>query len=271
MGKAYAVVSIKAANVTVSGFTLENGSSHGFYASENSYGNLHHNVITGCKDRGILLGSGQPYAVIDHNTFANNEVSTVYSYRDDSRTKFTNNISYDNGRSIVTDSTTTHMSIKYNCFYGGTNDSLTAKTSKTNIRMDPLFVDAESDFHLQDGSPCLGAGKDGTDIGALGKGKNPVVEKPAAQEAGGKYRVVVYTNDKDLGEKVLNVVRAAGFANDKSYVTDDPNDTANIKYGAATKDDVKAMRKLVSALYDGKIEESNEFDSDDEDVFINLP
>ena len=98
-----------------------------------------------------------------------------------------------------------------------------------------------------------------------------MVEKPAVKEEGGKYRVVVYVNDNDLGEKVLNVVKAAGFANDKSYVTDEPNDNANIKYGAATKDDVKAMRKLVGALYDGKIEESNEFDSDDEDVFINLP
>jgi hypothetical protein len=34
---------------------------------------------------------------------------------------------------------------------------------------------------------------------------------------------------------------------------------------------VKAMRKLVSAFYDGRLEEKAEFDSDDSDIFINLP
>jgi hypothetical protein len=271
VGEAYSVVGIKAKNITVSGFTLQNGSSHGFYASENSYANLHHNVITGCKDRGILLGSGKPYAIIDHNTFANNKVSTIYSYRDDARTEFTNNISYDNGRSIVTDSTVSHMTIKYNCFYAGTNDSLPARTSKTNMRKDPLFVDAESDFHLRDGSPCLGAGKDGSDIGALGKGKNPVIEKTVATKATGVYKIVVYADDEDLGKKVLDVLLAGGFGSSESYVTEGPNDDANIKYGAATKDDIKAMRKLVSVFYDGKLEEMEEFDEDDYDVFINLP
>ena len=31
------------------------------------------------------------------------------------------------------------------------------------------------------------------------------------------------------------------------------------------------MRKLVGAFYDGKLEEKEEFDEDDFDVFINLP
>ena len=273
VGKAYAIVNAKAKGVTVTGFALQNGSSHGFYASENNYGTLSYCVVTGCKDRGILLGSGEPYAVIDHNTFANNKVSTIYSYRDDSGTKFTNNISYDNGRSIVTDSTMSHMTIKYNCFYGGTNDSLPLATSKTNISKDPTFVDeGEGDFHLADGSPCLGAGKDGSNIGALGKGKNPVIEKPKkTAEPTGVYKIVVYANDEDLGQKVLDVLTAGGFANSESYVTEDPNDDANIKYGAASEEDVKEMHRFVSTLYDGEIEESNEFDSDDYDVYINLP
>lgn len=261
MDKAYAVVSAKAKGVTVTGFTLQNGSSHGFYASENNYGTLSYCVITGCKDRGMLLGSGEPYAVIDHNTFANNQVSTIYSYRDDARTKFTNNISYEDGRAIVTDSTVSHMTIKYNCFYGGANDSVAAKTSKTNMIKDPKFLDADSDFHLQDGS----------NIGALGKGKNPVIEKPAAKKASGVYKIVVLADDEDLGKKVLDVLVAGGFGNSESYVTGGPDDDANIKYGAATRDDVKAMRKLISVFYDGKLEETEEFDSDDYDVFINLP
>jgi hypothetical protein len=271
MGKAYAVVSAKAKGVTVTGFTLQNGSSHGFYASENNYGTLNYCVITSCRDRGILLGSGKPYAVIDHNTFANNKVSAIYAYTDDPRTKFTNNVVYENGRSIVTDSTMSHMTVKYNCFWGQSNDSEATRTSKTNFRADPLFVDATSDFHLQEGSACLGRGEKESNVGALGKGTNPVIEKPRAKESGAKYRVVVFANDQDMGEKVLAVIKAAGLAEDESYVTDEPNEDANIKYGAASEEDIKAMHKLVSVLYDGEIEESDDFESDDYDVFINLP
>lgn len=119
---------------------------------------------------------------------------------------------------------------------------------------------------MTDGSPCLGAGKDGSDIGALSKGKNPAVK-----EADGKYHVVVYAHDKDLGILVLDAIRAAGYANDESYVTDEPNEDANIKCGAASKEDIKAIRELVSAFYDGWLVKKKEFDSDDYDVFINLP
>ncbi len=269
--EAYAVVKIEAKGVTVTGLTLQNGSSHGVYISGTNWGNVHHNVITGNTDRGILLGSGTPYAVIDHNTFANNKVSAIYAYTDDPRTKFTNNVVYENGRSIVTDSTMSHMTVKYNCFYGQSNDSATAATSKTNLRKDPLFVDAESDFHLREGSPCLAKGEKGSMIGALGKGKNPEVAKPVGTENGTKYRVVVYATDQAFGEKVLGVIKAAGYANDDSYVSEEPNDDANIKYGAANEQDVTAIRKLVNVLYDGKVEELNEFDSDDYDIFINLP
>jgi len=270
-GDAYSVVKIGAEGVTVSGFTLQNGSSHGIYVSEDNWGNIHHNVITGNNDRGILLGSGRPHAVIDHNTFANNKVSAIYAYTDDPRTKFTNNAVYKNGRSIVTDSTMTHMTVKYNCFWGQSNDSVAVRTSKTNFRADPLFVNPESDFHLQDASPCLGQGEKKSNIGALGKGTHPVIEKPAVDDKNGQYRVVILANDQDLGEKILDVIKAAGYAKDESYVTDEPNDDANIKYGAASDDDIEAIRKLVGVLYDAEPEASNDFDSDDYDIFINLP
>jgi parallel beta-helix repeat protein len=271
VGKAYAIVSANAQGVTVTGFTLTNAESHGFYVTGTNYGTLSYCVVTDCKDRGILLASGKPYAIIDHNTFANNKVSTIYSYRDDARTKFTNNISYDNGRSIVTDSTMSHMTIKYNCFYGGTNDSLPVRTSKTNFRADPLFVEPQSDFHLQEGSPCLGKGEKESNIGALGTGKNPEIQKPKKSKASAQYRVVVFANDQDLGEKVLGVIKAAGFANDESYVGDEPDEDAMIEYGAASADDVAAMHKLISVLYEDDIQESDAFEADDYDVFIYLP
>jgi hypothetical protein len=269
--KAYAVVKIDAQGVTVTGFTLQNGSSHGAYVSGTNWGNIHHNVITGNIDRGILLGSGTPHAIMDHNTFANNTISAIYAYTDEPKSKFTNNIVYENGRSIVTDSTISHMTVKYNCFWGQSNDSEATRTSKTNFRADPLFVDPAGDFHVQEGSPCLGKGEKDSNIGALGTGTNPIIEKPAAAKTTGVYKIVVYANDEDLGKKVLDVLIAGGFGNSESYVSEDPNDDANIKYGAASKEDVKAMRKLVGAFYDHKLEVKEEFDEDDYDVFINLP
>ena len=164
------------------------------------------------------------------------------------------------------------MTAKHNCFYGGSNDDDALATSKTNIAGDPKFVAATEDFHLQPGSPCLGAGEKKSDIGAPGKGKNPVIENPKpAAKATGMYKVTVNAEDSELGEKVLAVLTAGGFASSESYVCDDPDFDASIKYGTATKDDVKAMRKLISVFYDGKLEEEEAFDSDDYDVFINLP
>lgn len=96
-------------------------------------------------------------------------------------------------------------------------------------------------------------------------------QSQAGDAGSNKYRVVVYANDDELGQKVLDVVKVAGFAKDESCVIHGANGNAYIKYGAASADDVRTMRKLVSRLYDGTLVALNEFDSDDHDVFINLP
>jgi|GEM_PF-3422646 len=90
-------------------------------------------------------------------------------------------------------------------------------------------------------------------------------------KASNGYRVVIQANDKDLGKIVLNALKTAGFANNESYVTASPDDEARVKYGAATRDYIKAMRRLVSTYYSGTLEEKEKFDPDDRDVFLNLP
>ena len=188
------VVSILVPGVTVTGFTLRNGAGTGVSIKDSTnLCNINHNVIIGMPYPGVSIGSGSLFTVIDHNTFAKNDQFAVNAEDDDPGTEITNNIFYMNGdespvfRSIISGGILGHVtSVKYNCFFGQPNDSATAGTSSTNLRTDPMLVDPPNDFHLEDGSPCLGAASDGTDFGALGKGKNPTDEKPATKGAGGK-------------------------------------------------------------------------------------
>lgn len=57
--------------------------------------------------------------------------------------------------------------IEHNCIYNNVSGPYNNASSETDIFEDPMFVDARNgDFHLQPGSPCIGAGTDGQSIGA---------------------------------------------------------------------------------------------------------
>jgi hypothetical protein len=96
-------------------------------------------------------------------------------------------------------------------------------------------------------------------------------EGPKATADTGKYRVVVLANDKELGDKVLSALRDAGFTGEPSRVFGRADDAASMKYCAATKEDVKAMIKLVSGLYKGKLKVKEGLRSRECDVLFTLP
>jgi hypothetical protein len=188
------VVSIHAKGVTVAGFTLQNATTTGacFYGDIN-WGTINHNVIIGSHHVGVRLAHYMRYAIIDHNTFAKNDQFAISADSDYAGTEISNNIFYMNNSGelpvfgSITTGTLTHVTpVKYNCFWGQAKDSATAATSSTNLWANPQLVDPPDDCHLADGSPCLGAASDGSDLGALGKGKNPVVESPTTKGKGGK-------------------------------------------------------------------------------------
>lgn len=293
-GEAYAVVSVSARDVTIAGLLISAGESHGIYVNSDNWANIHHNVINGNEDRGILLGSGSPHAVIDHNTFVYNRVSAFYSYEDDPRTSFTNNIVFRNGRALCTDTGLDNMTVAHNCFWDNADDgsdSACAAAGPGNITSDPGLADPVMDHRLSDGSPCIGAAEDGTDIGAFGGAAgsddagevddedcldtdDDLPEPEVAPGAFAKYRVLVFGTDFEMCDGVLNDLRERGFTNPVNNV--EYNETEMdagviIHYGSADRATLECLEDYFGDGIDNKIRETRDFEPDDNDIWIYLP
>ena len=87
-----------------------------------------------------------------------------------------------------------------------------------------------------------------------------------------KHRVVIFTNDKGQVTSLLNAIKSRGFHKD-SYITAEPNDDWNIKWGAAsskTIDEVLAVIDAEMGIPANRLRKSREFDATDSDIFVNL-
>ena len=65
----------------------------------------------------------------------------------------------------------------YNCYWPVGMPSWSVMDNNS-ISADPVFVAAGSDFDLQSGSPCIGTGLDGADMGAYPSDGGPIVPDP---------------------------------------------------------------------------------------------
>ncbi len=92
-------------------------------------------------------------------------------------------------------------------------------------------------------------------------------EKPPDREG---PRVVIFTDDQVRGEQLLARLRTLGYTNDENYVTGEPNDESNIKWGAAADDVIEEVTALADSMFGIELDRQHTFAEDDNDLFINL-
>ena len=140
-----------------------------FYA-EDQGGLISNNVIVG-NSCPINSGLGITYGnyTITNNTIADNTGDTVgVRFFQHCNATLVNNIIWNNADTEIVIDPSATVTITYCDIKGGV-------AGEGNIDSDPLFCEPESgDYQLAENSPCLGAGFEGADIGALGVGCEPV-------------------------------------------------------------------------------------------------
>ena len=167
-GDQYAAIELRTDSNRISGLTVRGADSHGIWVRDGQQF-IDHCLVIGNGDRGIYLSSfaGRAYANITHCTVADNGEVGIHAARDDSNTVITDCVVAFNKRGVVTDQPEGKLVVRRNCLFGNGVDLDRVAPGDSNFLQDPRFVDRENgDFRLKEGSPCIGAGGSGTNIGA---------------------------------------------------------------------------------------------------------
>jgi hypothetical protein len=168
-GDQYAAIELRTDSNRVSGLTVRGADSHGIWVRDGQQ-LIDHCLVIGNGDRGIYLSSfaGRAYASITHCTVTDNGEVGIHAARDDSNTVITDCIIAFNKRGIVTDQPEGKLVVRRNCLFGNGVNLDRVAPGDSNTLQDPRFVDRENgDFRLKKGSPCIGAGAGGTNLGAF--------------------------------------------------------------------------------------------------------
>ena len=86
-------------------------------------------------------------------------------------------------------------------------------------------------------------------------------------------RVVVFCDVVDEGERILGLLRQAGYTNPDNYVHPTPNDDFNIKWGdgGPSQEVVAEVAAIVEQQVDRPLARKPVFEPGDRDIFVNLP
>ncbi|MFO7890986.1 MAG: right-handed parallel beta-helix repeat-containing protein [bacterium] len=132
--------------------------------------------------KGIEIWESENIDIVN-NTIVNNTDKSGCMISDSDLVTIKNNIfAYNDSYGIgITHCSFTDFVHDYNCFYFNSTHPIQGYSPGAHsITVDPLFEDlTHSDYFLQTGSPCLGAGEGGVNIGALGEKGTDVSETPS--------------------------------------------------------------------------------------------
>jgi hypothetical protein len=165
----YAAIEVRTDSNRISSLTIRDADSHGIWVRDGRL-SVDHCLIYGNGDRGIYLSAfaGRAYADITHCTVVENGEVGIHAARDDSSTVITDCIVAFNQRGVVTDQPEGKLVLRRNCLFGNGLDLDRVAPGDSNIERDPWFTNrANGDFRLKKGSPCMGAGGGGTNLGAF--------------------------------------------------------------------------------------------------------
>lgn len=165
----YAGVTLRGDGHRVSGFTVRGAESHGVYVPDGKH-EVDYCLIVENGDRGVFLStmSGRGRARINHCTIVGNEISGVYSVKDDEETAISDCIVAFNGRGIVSDEDEGGMEVTDNCVFNEGEDFDRVTEGEGNITEDPEFEGREAgNYRLAKGSPCLGAASGAKNMGCF--------------------------------------------------------------------------------------------------------
>ena len=201
---------------------------------------------------GARLGaSGSASAVIQNNTFVNNEFANVKLQNSFPAPTLQNNIFYGGKYGVWEDANDPNPESD-NCYYGASVDADYGftKNAGTSVTTDPLFYDVDNDdFELQAGSGCVNTGTTGATYGiSPGSSWNDSVSlltrstftpDIGAYEAG--YIVSVVETDTTASEAgpatgTLTFSCSPNCSNNVDYTLQDSTATVNTDYNATDED-----------------------------------
>jgi hypothetical protein len=165
----YAALTLKSNGNHISGLTLKGGESHGIYIPGGKQ-KIDYCLIIGNGDRGIYIStmSGGGSADINHCTFADNKVSSIYCANRNDKTTISNSILTNDNRDLAWDGDGLNLVVNNSCLFCPDAGSDVAVSGSHNIREDPKFRAPETDdYRLKPGSPCLKAASDGSNMGCF--------------------------------------------------------------------------------------------------------
>jgi len=153
---------------------------HGIY-EENPHGTIVNNIVYRASGFGIHLWHGASDAVVANNTSFNNRESGFVIGGGDSgvttgnnNTACFNNIAYNNSKYGITQQGVfgPNNAFANNLLYGNSWGAVSGLSESRAVTADPLFVNynptGTGDYHLQSGSPAIGAG-----VASVPAGTNP--------------------------------------------------------------------------------------------------